>query len=82
MSLKARLDRIRTGFQKEAPSEVLEIFHRATEDLRNSGIMEGIAGVGDTAPEFALVDSSGRTVSLAELRAKGPVVLSFFRGDW
>ena len=82
MSLQARLDRIRESFQKEAPPAVLEVFHRVTEDLRNSGIVDGILGEGDRAPDFALVDTHGRTTSLAALREKGPVVLAFFRGDW
>ena len=34
MSLQARLDRIREGFEKQAPPEVLEIMHGATERLR------------------------------------------------
>lgn len=82
MSLQARLDRIRASFQKEAPKAVLDVFHRVTEDLRSSGITDGILGVGDKAPDFALVDTHGRTTTLASLREKGPVVLTFFRGDW
>ena len=82
MSLQARLDRIKASFEKEAPAAVLELFHRVTEDLKNSGVADGILGVGDRAPEFALVDTKDRTTSLASLRENGPVVLSFFRGDW
>jgi peroxiredoxin len=33
---------------------------------------------GQTAPDFVLDDSEGRPVSLAALRAEGPVVLAFF----
>lgn len=36
----------------------------------------------ETAPEFSLPDSAGRTISLAETRASGPVLLVFFRGVW
>ena len=39
-------------------------------------------GVGDTAPEFALPDATGRTVRLSDLLASGPVVLTFYRGSW
>ncbi len=38
--------------------------------------------VGDAAPEFSLPDASGRERSLASLRATGPAVLVFYRGDW
>jgi hypothetical protein len=45
MTLKARLDRIRESFQKEAPQEVLDVFHRVTEDLEASGMMDRVVGV-------------------------------------
>lgn len=38
--------------------------------------------VGDDAPDFELKDSSGKMVKLSDRLAKGPVVLSFFRGSW
>jgi cytochrome oxidase Cu insertion factor (SCO1/SenC/PrrC family) len=40
------------------------------------------AGVGDAAPDFTLEDQRGRKVTLSEARARGPVVLVFYRGYW
>ncbi len=37
--------------------------------------------VGDRAPEFSLSDDQGKRVTLAELRARGPVVLYFYPKD-
>ena len=37
---------------------------------------------GKTAPEFALPDADGRTYTLSELRAGGPVVVVFYQGSW
>ena len=34
------------------------------------------------APDFSLAAADGAPVSLAELRAKGPVVVVFYRGHW
>jgi len=34
------------------------------------------------APAFSLPDSAGKSVSLAELTAKGPAVVVFYRGYW
>jgi hypothetical protein len=82
MSLQARLDRIREDFEKQAPPEALEVMHRATDDLRESGIMDRVVGEGQRAPEFTLEDSQGRPTALADALASGPVVLTFFRGDW
>lgn len=39
-------------------------------------------GVGETAPDFTLEDQRGRKVALSDARAKGPVVLVFYRGYW
>lgn len=38
--------------------------------------------LGTTAPDFTLPDARGQVVSLAARRADGPVVISFYRGDW
>ena len=39
-------------------------------------------GVGETAPDFALPNAAGRDVRLSDLLARGPVVLTFYRGAW
>ena len=64
MSLQARLDRIRTSFEKDAPPEVLEVMHRATAGLRESGVMDRVIRDGQRAPGFTLDDSQGRPTSL------------------
>ncbi len=38
--------------------------------------------VGEKAPNFALPNPKGETVSLATLLSKGPVVVTFYRGSW
>jgi len=38
--------------------------------------------VGQQAPKFTLPSAQGQHVSLTELCAKGPVVVTFYRGDW
>lgn len=51
------------------------------ERLRAEGTVPGIP-IGERAPRFALPDVHGRTVSLDDRLAEGPVVLSFYRGAW
>ncbi len=80
--LQDRLDRMKAGFEKTAPPEALAVMHGATAALRASDIMAGVRGVGQTAPDFTLNDSFRRPTRLADLLANGPVVLTFFRGDW
>ena len=55
---------------------------RATKELRDSGIMDGVIKVGDTLPPFALQNADGVEVSSASLLAQGAVVLTVFRGHW
>ena len=38
--------------------------------------------IGATAPSFTLPNATGRPVELAALLARGPVVLTFYRGEW
>jgi peroxiredoxin len=65
----------------KAPPEVIERIKAAQAEVEESGVATGVE-VGDLAPDFALPDASGRTVSLNERLADGPVVLSFYRGEW
>ena len=44
---------------------------------------QGNVDVGDTAPDFELRDSAGKTYKLSEYRGEKAVVLEFFRsGGW
>ena len=56
--------------------------HRATAELIASGQAQRALKAGDRAPEFALNDPDGNQVSSAELLARGPLVVSFYRGVW
>ena len=82
MKLQEKLDAFRKNFEKQVPPEALKIIHRATDDLRNSGIMDRALKVGDKAPDFTLRNTGGREVSLSQLLSKGPVILGFYRGRW
>lgn len=82
MSLQKKLTATRKGFEAQAPKEVVDIIHRATDDLQNSGILEQTVKVGDRAPDFSLTNADGQEFRLRELLKQGPVVLSFYRGKW
>jgi hypothetical protein len=82
MSLQAKLDTIRAASKSRIPPEAQAIMQRSVEDLRASGILDRIVRAGQPAPDFTLPSAAGAPVSLAQLRARGPVVLSFYRGRW
>ena len=82
MSLADKLAATRAASAGRIPPDRQAIMHRATEDLRKSGILDRIVPVGQPAPAFELANHDGRRVASAELLAGGPMVLSFFRGSW
>ena len=82
MSLADTLRGVREASAKRIPPEKAAIMHRATEELRRSGIMERVIKAGDALPAFALPNAYGQEVRSADLIAKGPLVLTFFRGAW
>jgi AhpC/TSA family len=82
MTLQEQLDKLREASKARIPAEARAIMERSVDDLRASGIMSRITKVGRPAPDFTLPNAAGHTVSLAELRARGPVVVSFYRGRW
>src|SRR5262249_32301559 len=82
MNLTGKLDAIRAQAETRIPQDARDIMHRQIEELRASGIVSRVAKAGDRAPDFTLTSASGEAVSLGRLLARGPVVLSFFRGRW
>ena len=63
------------------PKEVTEAFERQIGELRESGVGKGLT-VGAKAPDFTLSNHAGDNVNLCEELAKGPVILTFYRGEW
>ena len=52
------------------------------QSLRHAGVGDEALKIGQAAPDFALANAEGEIVALSNLLAKGPVVLSFYRGKW
>jgi hypothetical protein len=82
MTLEAKLALIRDAAKTRIPPEARAVMERGIQDLRTSGAMERVARVGQPAPDFTLPDATGAPVRLTDLLARGPVVLSFYRGRW
>jgi hypothetical protein len=82
MTLKEKLDAVSAQTQKQAPAQVLEVMHRTTAALQNSGILNGIVKTGDTLPHFTLNNTEGIPVRSQDILKHGPMVLTFYRGAW
>jgi peroxiredoxin len=82
MTLRQELDAFRSAFMTKAPPDIREAMARADVELAASGVARHAVKAGDPAPDFRLPDAFGGKRRLHGLLAKGPVVVSFYRGGW
>ena len=87
MALQDKLDAFKADFEGgrfplKPTREALETMHRATAELIASGQAQRAKKAGDVAPDFVLKDPDGKPVASRDLLAKGPLVMSFYRGVW
>jgi hypothetical protein len=80
--LRRELDKLRGELIIAAPAEVVAAFAEATEELVRSGLADQALRQGERALDFTLPDASGRPYRLADALARGPLVLTFYRGAW
>ncbi len=80
MSLQPELDAIRD--KSTIPAEKRVIMARATDDLRQSGIVDRSLKPGNSIPDFTLSNATGTLIKSADLLAQGHLVMSFYRGAW
>ena len=86
-NLQERLDEFKKSFESgappyNAPHDAIEVMHRATAELKATGIEARALKVGDRAPNFSLFNQEHGLVSSADLLRQEPLVVSFFRGHW
>ncbi|MGA7835431.1 MAG: peroxiredoxin-like family protein [Acidimicrobiales bacterium] len=76
-TLKEQLDQISGSIPEAIDARITA----DTAEIADSNAAPGLE-VGATAPDFTLLDQLGRATSLHDLLAAGPVVLTFYRGEW
>jgi len=82
MLLAKKLQEIRDESKDKIPEETRSLMKKATNELRDSGIMDTALQEGDIIPPFELPNSNGMMISSQELLKKGNVVVTFYRGVW
>lgn len=82
MTLHQQLAEKKAEFAAAVPQETQSIMAEAADALEASNIANGALGVGDAVPEFSLLNATGDRVNVQSLLAQGPVVISFYRGQW
>jgi len=82
MSLEEKLAQLREASAKRVPEEKRAILGGFVKELKESGVLENTIKVGDALPPFSLKNAHGNVVSSSDLLAKGPLVVTLFRGHW
>jgi peroxiredoxin len=80
--LADRLNANTVARRKVLAPEDWQTIDGSIQALKATGIQNCVLAVGDRAPDFVLPTASGVPVSSADLRAKGPLVVKFYRGAW
>ncbi len=81
MSLQATLDAMAAASAEKIPADAKAVMKGQLQGLIDSGQAGRAIGVGDVAPGFTLKGPDGE-ISLGEITARGPAVLTWFRGSW
>ena len=81
-TLVAQLEARVAKFKEMAPPERVAAAEGAIANIADSGILDKAINLGDKAPDFTLPDALGNSVSLYEQLAKGPIILTWYRGSW
>jgi len=81
-SLRDSIAAFTANMAKHAPAEVIATLGAELKKLVDSGIAARALKVGTKAPDFTLPDAHGEQVNLASVLAKGPAVVTFYRGGW
>ena len=81
-TLSEQLEEYRAGWKQRVPADRQAAMERHIAHLTESGAGRNAMQVGDQAPPITLPDAHGKPFDVAELLAKGPVVVTFYRGGW
>jgi len=82
MSLTEQLNELKQQLGREIPRDILVEIGQFVGKLVQSGIAKTGCQAGDKVPSFVLPNVSGSMVASEDILAKGPMVLSFYRGAW
>ncbi len=81
-TLSEQLEEYRAGWMQRVPADRRAMMERHIRHLAETGFGQRAKQVGDRAPPIVLPDAHGRSFDVASLLAKGPVVVTFYRGGW
>ena len=81
-TLADQIAAFKVNMAANVPAEMVAFFNKEIEALARTGIDANALREGTIAPDFTLPNVDGQPVILADLLRQGPVVLTFYRGEW
>lgn len=81
-TLAEQLKDKQTAIEAAAPEAVKDIITQTIDGLKLTFDPAGTIQPGATLPSFTMPDAFNKPVTSASLLAKGPVLITFYRGDW
>ena len=84
MSLNAQTSAVYNQFHYNSPqyAEASARVRKVNSDFQASFDPSATIQVGDALPEFRLKNATGKEVSSTELLDHGPLLITFYRGEW
>lgn len=82
MNLKQGLSRERDRWSTVLDTPTIALMNRSNDALRTPEIIGRAVAEGGRAPNFRLPNAQGGSVELYAQLRQGPVVLTFYRGQW
>lgn len=81
-TLSQQLEEFLAGWKQRVPPERQAIMERHIAHLNETGFGRTAKQVGEPSPAIVLPDAHGKTLDVATLLVKGPVIVTFYRGGW
>lgn len=81
-ALRQQIEEFNAQSRGQLPDGLVADLTSPITQLLASGAAEHALREGAQAPDFTLHDALGRSVGLSRLLVQGPVVVTFYRGEW
>ena len=81
-TLQQQIEAFQAQLAQQLPPAMLAELGKSSAALIQTGIAQQSVKTGEQAPDFTLPDVFGNAVTLSTLLKRGPVVVTFYRGEW
>lgn len=81
-TLSEQLEEYRAGWMQRVPADRRAAMESHIAHLAETDLARNAKRVGDQAPDIKLLDAHGKPFEVTPLLAKGPVIVTFYRGGW